>query len=296
MSTTSLAHRPRCRTFAALRLAAAAVAVLVALALLAPRAAHAQIDPYRLHSTSIGLTDGQYVRLNAYFDRAADGGRAELPPGPCRVTLRFLDERGAVVAESVATLRAGRAALLDYRPTLRPGARAAVRAELIGERDDAGVAPALIPSIEVIDVATGRTTIGSPGTIRGFNPQPEPPGDLGLFGLASGQAAHVSVAYVGLSSDSGLPPGPCNVQITLLNGDGAIVASRRATVAPGETIALDLVGAATPPGVRRRLLAKVTTDGREQGFLASAVEVVDEATGKSAAMFPSDFVQSWGWE
>ena len=135
---------------------------LLAGAALTTGRAHAQIDPYRLHSSTVGVTDGQFVRLNAYFVESADG-RDQLPPGPCRVTLRFLDQRGAVVAESVETLTPNRDIFLDYRPAgLRAGERATVRVVLIGERDASGRAPRLIPTIEVVDVASSRTTIAAP--------------------------------------------------------------------------------------------------------------------------------------
>lgn len=269
--------------------------MLVALALAAaPGAASAQIEPMRQHSSSVGITEGQLVRLDVYFRTAV--GQSDLPPGPCRVTLQLVDERGGVVAESVVSLAAGRVAQLDYRPTLRPGQRATVRAVLHGERDAAGLAPQLIPSLEVIDVASGRTTVASPGTLRAVSPQPSPPEDLGLFGLASLQVGHVTASYVGLPTDRGLPPGPCNVTILIVSGDGGLLARREATVEPGATLSLDLAAGELPAGVRRRMYARILTDGRDQGFVTGAVEVLDQATAKSAVLFPADFVQSWGWE
>ncbi len=266
------------------------LALLVALAALAPGTAHAQIDPGEFSSSALGVADGQYLRLNAYFVTADDGG---FPPGPCRLTLRFIDQAGATVAESVVTLAPGRATALDYRPTsLRAGQRATVRAVILADRDDRGTAPRVIESLEVIEVATGKTSVGSPGTIRGFNPQPDPPGDWGIWGMAGGQVSRLTATYVGLMSDTGFPPGPCDVALTIFNGDGTVVAARRVTVAPGETVALDLAAGALPTGVRRRLYASVTSGGRAQGFLTGSIDVFDEASGKSTALFPAAVIES----
>ncbi|HVV85865.1 MAG TPA: hypothetical protein VHE35_22555 [Kofleriaceae bacterium] len=287
-----------------------AAALALALAAFAPHSAHAQIEPVRISSASVGVASGQYVRLNAHFVTAIDS--RGFPPGPCRVTLRLLDERGGVINEQVVSLAPGRAALLDYRPELRLGDHRTVRAQVIGERDANGFAPNIIPSLEVIDVATGKTGIVSPGTIRGFNPQPdppgddgsthgfnpqpEPPGDFGLFGIADSQVARLTASYVGVTSDSGLPPGPCDVALTFWNGDGSVVATRRVTLQPGASISLDVPAGSLPAGVRRRMWTSVTTDGHEQGFLAGSVDIFDQTTGKSSALLAGSFTEYIGLE
>lgn len=273
--------------------AAPLLAAVLGLAAFAPGTAHAALNAYRLDSSSVGIADGQVIRLNAYFVTDAEG--RGLPPGPCRVTLRFLDASGATAGETTVVMRAGRAASFDYRPALRPGQRATLRAEVVAERDEAGLAPRVLASVEVYESSTGRTTVASPGTTRAFDPQLGATGDLAPFGAASQQVAHVTAAYVGLPSDSGLPPGPCRVTMLIYSGDG-VVASREQTLAPGETAALDFAAGALPTGVRRRLWATVVTDGREQGAVLGAVEIVDGESGKSSVLFPADMVQSWGWE
>ena len=64
------------------------------------------------------------------------------------------------------------------------------------------------------------------GRRSNFNPQPEPPGDLGTFGLASLQVGRVTATYVGLPSDTGLPPGPCAARLTIYSGNGAAMVVR----------------------------------------------------------------------
>lgn len=274
----------------------AAFAIALGLGLAAPATARAQIDPYRpwLYSSAIGVADGQYARISAYFEKAASG---DLPPGPCRVTLRFVDGRGAILAESATRIGAARAISLDYRPVgLRAGERATVRAVLRAEPDDNGVPPLVIPTLEVADSASGRTTLLSPGSIRGFNPQPEPPGDFGITYLASMQVARVSASYVDLPSERGLPPGPCRAVISFKGNGGEVLGRKEVTLAPGETIALDFAAGYMVGGVRRRLWATVTTDGNQQGFVTKSLEIFDQASGQSTALHPSQFVQSWGWE
>lgn len=71
---------------------------------------------------------------------------------------------------------------------------------------------------------------------------------------------------VGLPSDSGLPPGPCNVTLALYSGNGSILVSREVTVSPGQTVSLDFPAGSMVPGVRRRMWAKTSSDGRTQGW------------------------------
>lgn len=268
------------------------LAVLLLLGAAAP--ARAQLDTIRFHSSPVGVADGQYARLAAYFVES-ESPRPELPPGPCRVTMRLLDAAGSTVAESVISLGPGRDAVLDFRPEgLRAGDRATVRAVILAARDTNGLAPRIIPSLEVVDTATGRTTISTPGLVRGLTQQPS--GSFGTFGLASMQVARVTAAYVGLPTESGLPPAPCNVTLALYSGNGAILASREVTVSPGQTASIDFPAGYMVAGVRRRMWAKTASDGRAQGFVTASVEIFDAPTGRSASIHPAAFVQSWGWE
>jgi hypothetical protein len=274
--------------------ACAAVAVAALFSLGAPTPARAQLDPgQRYHSSPVGVADGQYARLHAYFVT----GHSELPPGPCRLTLRFIDHTGAALVESVVTLVPNRDTMLDYQPQgLRPGERATVRALVLAEPDERGVAPRIIPSLEVVDAPSGRTTIADPGAVRALDPGGFGPRQFSTFGMASEQVARVTASYVGLPSDSGLPPGPCNVLLTIHSGNGSVLVTREVTVSPGQTVSLDFPAGTMVPGIRRRMWATQSTDGREQGFVTSSVEIFDAPNGKSTVLHPSSFVQSWGWE
>lgn len=273
-----------------------AVGSMLALALgllLAPSPAEAQVEHPRYHSSAVGVADGQYVRLNAFYVDS-EPSRPELPPGPCRLTLRLLDAAGATLSESVVSLPAGRDTVLDFQPEgLRPGERATVRAEVIAEPDSNGLAPIVKTTLDVVDKATGRTAVADPGTPNGGG---LPRTDTGIFALTSLQIGRINATYVGFPDESGLPPGPCRVTLTLFNGAGRVLVTRDVEASPGQTVSLDFPAGFMVEGVRRRLWAKATTDGREQGFVTAAVEVFDEDSGRSTVLYPGQIAGSWGWE
>src|SRR6185369_17739815 len=80
---------------------------------------------------------------------------------------------------------------------------------------------------------------------RAFNPQPEPPGRWGLFGIVAGQSARVSV--VNISGDPhGYPPGPCRVGLAFVGADGTVLNEAGLTLRPGQATSLDY-GFQPPP-------------------------------------------------
>ncbi len=270
----------------------------LALVLGAPGAARAQIDPLRYHSAAVSVTDGQTARLHAYFVEA-DDGRAELPPGPCRLTLRFLDARGGVLATTQLEHVPGRDTLLDYQTRdLRPGERAALRAEIVAFPDANGRAPRVIPSVEVFDTRTGRTAVADAGQVRPMHDTPEADGGhrFGTVGLISRQVARLNATCIAPPGDTGLPPGPCNVHLALVSGNGAPLVTHDGEVAPGETVSIEFAAGAMVEGIRRRLWAEASQVRAAGGFLTTSLEIYDESTGQSSMLLPGDIVQSWGWE
>lgn len=115
----------------------------------------------------LGIAEGQTLRINALNL----GNRSSNPATGCEVTLRFLDAKGVVLRESVVQLPAGQGAFLDLRrapASAQPG-RASVRAVLLFGFAGGG-APAgpdarqnfdcnIIPTLELFDDSTGRTTV-----------------------------------------------------------------------------------------------------------------------------------------
>lgn len=144
----------------------------------------------RISFGMVGITPGQTIRLsvvNTDFTR-----QGELPPDPCRVVLTFLDAEGrhyrtrdGAVVRRVVQLRPGQATFLDLNADefatggSRIQLRAVVTATPPPTHDSNALPPdPCVPSVEVINNANGKTVffMGNPGVIRGFNPQPDPPG------------------------------------------------------------------------------------------------------------------------
>jgi hypothetical protein len=163
------------------------VLVLLVTLLLAPAAADAfNPQPEPPAFGMIGIAPGQTARLNVARVHPPDPG---LPPGPCRVGLGFVDAEGGLLLPAVqVTLRPGQAAFADIalgRGAVGAGGRMQIRAVFVPpiDPDRPGASRRLarecrdvVATLEVFDTESQQTqVILSPGVIRGFNPQPEPP-------------------------------------------------------------------------------------------------------------------------
>ena len=107
---------------------------------------------------------GQTMRLNASFTDAD----TELPPGPCRVTLSFYDGDGRLVMQTFETLELGATVSLDVPAgeipaTVRKRLRATVHVEPLA----GGIIPCVMPSLEVFNNDTGKTSLFYPGAMIG---------------------------------------------------------------------------------------------------------------------------------
>jgi hypothetical protein len=164
----------------------AAVATMVAAgAILEVRRARAfnpQPDPPGRY-TMVGIVRGQSVRINASNIAPAE---PNLPPDPCRVRLAFMDANGNVItnprtgepAGRTVTLQRGQSAFLHLnadefligdttlgRLQLRPVFRS------VSLNSDAQAPPdPCVPSVEVIDNVTSRTSFVYAGTPSFSNP------------------------------------------------------------------------------------------------------------------------------
>ncbi len=117
---------------------------------------------------ALGVAAGQRVRLNAVHPGRERGA----PPDPCRGDLSFVDETGARLAGVSFVATADRAASFEFdaSSSTRTGAgRVSVRpvVSAVGNPD-------LMPSgsciytVEVVNAATGATTLFSPATRAGL--------------------------------------------------------------------------------------------------------------------------------
>jgi hypothetical protein len=172
--------------------AAAAVAV-AAIAAIGPRDVSAAEARSRHVYGMVGFAAGQTVRLNVVNTWPPGPSReGELPPGPIRARLAVFDGAGRLLASKRVELAGGESDFLDLRfpgvagDVLLP--RVQIRAQvdvMLPPGPSLPPGPTLPPdpcrsTLEVLDDATARTSLFvSPAVIRGFNPQPDPPRELG---------------------------------------------------------------------------------------------------------------------
>ncbi|HEX3560101.1 MAG TPA: hypothetical protein VHU19_12915 [Pyrinomonadaceae bacterium] len=279
---------------------------LTFIALGGAHSARAQIDsgvkPANTYEFSTnGVARGQIARLNVFYHNV-------FPPGPCasdgacrptgsfNVTLSFVDCDGNTVARTSGALIPDKGAALVYAPTsFSSDSRACARGLVTAEPDANGFLPSLMPSVEVLDAATGQTALLNPGAIAGFNPQPEPPGnfDFGLFNVVKGQTARLSVSFV--DAPNGFPPGPCRVTLSFYGGDGQLISQSTQSLDPGKTAQFDFTTTDFPTGARARIRASVHVEPSDGGVvpcIMPAVEVFAADTGKGVLYYPGAMIGS----
>jgi hypothetical protein len=139
----------------------------------------------------LSITRGQTARLSVADLTPPPVG--ELPPGPIRVEMSFVDADGHFLLNPdgqpirrVVMLEPRRSTFLqinannllardenrlNFRPVVKvlppPIPDSPTQPPPIGER--------VVPTVEIIENATAKTVLLYPGVIRGFNPQPDPP-------------------------------------------------------------------------------------------------------------------------
>ena len=127
-----------------------------------------------------GIGVGQTARLNV-INTISDPGVM-----PCRVALSFFDGEGNLLGgPDTKELRPGQSAFLDQAitdPGIRPPGRLQIRAAVaaeFGNGQELRACGRVIQTLEVFSTETGQTVFIHPMVIRGFNPQPDPPGKAG---------------------------------------------------------------------------------------------------------------------
>jgi hypothetical protein len=117
----------------------------------------------------VGIARGQTLRLNVVaLARKGDKSTVDnpldavdVPPGPCKVDLSFMDGEGNLILPAVQrTLEIGHASFVDLNRDLldRPGNRLEIRVmvNVICSTDRGGIVA--VPTLEVFDNITGETT------------------------------------------------------------------------------------------------------------------------------------------
>jgi len=124
-----------------------------------------------------GITAGQTARLNV-VNTIGDPGIM-----PCRVVVSFFDGDGNLLGgPDTKELRPGQSAFVDRMiqdPGIRPPGRLQIRAAVAADvrnKQELRACGGVFQTLEVFSTETGQTVFMHPMVIRGFNPQPDPPG------------------------------------------------------------------------------------------------------------------------
>ncbi|HVF46627.1 MAG TPA: hypothetical protein VNA17_03580 [Pyrinomonadaceae bacterium] len=121
----------------------------------------------RLNVAGIGNPDTSSVRVTLYFDiYEAEGGSCDGATAACTNNLRFLRRESRV-----ADLRGGAGVSFNFWASENG---TFVNAVMVGDAEDTRVRK-LAPTLEIREAA--RTLFVAPAVIKGFNPQPDPPGE-----------------------------------------------------------------------------------------------------------------------
>ena len=158
------------------------VAVVAALIALWPRTTETfkEVEPGSDPEWApVTLVAGQNVRLNL-ANVAVDN--PDYMPGDCQVQVSFLDASGQVIDDpNILELRpAHSVTVMGPSPHMRDGLlRPMVR--FVNAPDFRNLARirkvcTVVPVMEVFSEETGATLFLSPAVLKGFNPQPDPPG------------------------------------------------------------------------------------------------------------------------
>jgi len=117
--------------------------------------------------------------------------------------------------------------------------------------------------------------------LKGFNPQPDPPGLWGMIGITPSDTMRLNIVNMQLG---GLPPGPCNVTLRFLNGSGQILKQQTLTVKPTQAAFLDITGTEAGGGFRTEVhpvLAEPTNEATGCSAVGS-VEVFNTNSGETS--------------
>ena len=140
--------------------------------------------------SAVGVVVGQTIRITA-FNTVRNPAPAGAPVAPCRVTMRLHDGSGQVVKEeTLDNLAPGTAKWVDYSPQVAilvyPPPRFIVAAVVQVSTTTSSTAAAdtvgalrippcsVIPTLEVLDVSTNKTTFAVPGPVLNATVQPIP--------------------------------------------------------------------------------------------------------------------------
>ncbi len=131
----------------------------------------------------------------------------------------------------------------------------------------------------VAAAATILLLAGGLKIMKGFNPQPDPPGVGGMAGVTLSDTVRINVVNMQFP---GFPPGPCNVTLKFLDNAGSILEQQTLTVNSTQAVSMDY----TPVGavnVRQEIHPVVSLPANEPTGCSAvgSVEVFNNASGET---------------
>jgi hypothetical protein len=120
-----------------------------------------------------GIARNQTARLNVayvgFHNPPSDHNPPDDRPAPIIVTMQFVNGDGRVMAESRQMVEYGKAVSFDFPAGAFPaGMRQRLRAVVIVAPSEGGIAPCVMPSVEVLNNDTGKTAVFYPGSEIGW--------------------------------------------------------------------------------------------------------------------------------
>jgi hypothetical protein len=117
--------------------------------------------------------------------------------------------------------------------------------------------------------------------LKGFNPQPDPPGVWGMIGITPSDTMRLNIVNMEFG---GVPPGPCNVTLKFLNGSGVVLKQQAISVKPTEAASLDLTGLEAGGGFRTEVHPVLAVPSNEPTGCSAvgSVEVFNTNSGETS--------------
>jgi len=137
-------------------------------------------------------------------------------------------------------------------------------------------------SIQVAAAVGAILLLAAGGTIlKGFNPQPDPPGVWGMIGITPSDTMRLNIVNMQFST---VPPGPCNVTLKFLNGSGRVLKQQALTVKSTQAAYLDITGTEAGGGFRTEVHpVLIVPSGEPTGCSAvGSVEVFNTNSGETS--------------
>ena len=134
---------------------------------------------------------------------------------------------------------------------------------------------------QVAAVATAVFLLAAGARImRGFNPQPDPPGVWGMIGITPSDTLRLNIVNMQFPT---VPPGPCNVTLKFLNTSGRVLKQQTLTVNTTQAASLDITGVEAGAGFRTEVHPVLAVPSNEPVGCSAigSVEVFNTNSGET---------------